>query len=266
MLVNSNNFTIEDDLLLLSWAAREAGREALRYFGQSQRVWLKDGHSPVSEADFAVNAFLKRELLGVRPEYGWVSEESDDYIGSSFRRFFVVDPIDGTRAFLKGDSDWCISISVIEDRRPLVGVIECPLKKEHFVAQIGRPAFLNGEVMRVVVSSHPFLVSCQQSIFNKLPLSFRTSVSLESRYIGSLAYRLALLSSGRLNAVFIRCGCYDWDIAASDIILQQSGGLLADAKGRSLIYKPNSDPNGFLFATANKCFKDILDVICTVNL
>jgi len=259
---------MEDDLALLSRAAREAGRIAMRYFRQAPQVWMKAGNSPVSEADLAVDAFLKCELLGSRPDYGWVSEETgDDRTGHAFRRFFVVDPIDGTRGFLEQKAEWCVSVAVVEDGRPVAGVLECPVTGEHFVAQAGKPALLNGEIIRVApqgVRGRP-LVSCQRSIVHRLPVSFVQSVTVET-YIPSLAYRLALLSSGRLDAVFIRPNCHDWDIAAADIILKQGGGMLAGLTGQPVLYHRSSFCHGFLLAGGNACFELMLDIVREADL
>ena len=138
------------DLALLLESAREAGRIALRYFRQSPEVWLKGGTSPVSEADYAADHFLNETLLAARPGYGWLSEErADDAARLAARRTFVVDPIDGTRGFLEGRREWCISVAVVERGRSIAGVLECPARKETFSAVLGGGAFKNGERLTV---------------------------------------------------------------------------------------------------------------------
>ncbi|MGO4842995.1 inositol monophosphatase family protein, partial [Rhizobiaceae sp. 2RAB30] len=93
-----------------------------RYFKRNPQTWLKGGHSPVSEADYAVDHYLRETLTAARPDYGWLSEETADTPARlEARRTFVVDPIDGTRAFLEGASTWCVSIAVVEDGEPLAG-------------------------------------------------------------------------------------------------------------------------------------------------
>ena len=119
------------DLTLLVDAAREAGQIALRFFKQSPEVWLKGGTSPVSEADYAADSFLNEALIAARPDYGWLSEEAADNAARlSARRTFVVDPIDGTRGFLEGRREWCVSIAVVENGRPIAGVLECPARRK----------------------------------------------------------------------------------------------------------------------------------------
>jgi len=263
-----NDLTVENDLALLSRAAQEAGQIALRYFRQNPKVWMKAGNSLVSEADLEVDAYLKRELLGLRPDYGWLSEETGDERGKRlFGRFFVVDPVDGTRGFIEQKTEWCISIAIVEDGRPIAGVLECPARSEHFLAQTGKPALLNGEPVRI---APPGLrsrrrVSCRQSMISRLPVSFVQSVTLETD-ISSLAYHLALLSSGQLDAVFIRPGCHDWDIAAADIILQQSGGMLTGITGQPVVYNRPPFCHGFLLASGNESFQNMLNVVRETDL
>ena len=120
----------DEDLSLLRAAAVEAGRIALGYFRQNPEVWLKGGSSPVSEADYAVDRYLKETLLAARPDYGWLSEETADHPARlASRRTFVVDPIDGTRGFLEGGSRWCVSVAVVEAGRSVAGVIEAPVRQ-----------------------------------------------------------------------------------------------------------------------------------------
>ena len=97
---------------------------------------MKGGTSPVSEADYAVDRYLRETLTAARPAYGWLSEETADSAGRlAASRTFVVDPIDGTRAFLDGRSTWCVSIAVVEDGHPLAGVLDCPATGEIFCGE-----------------------------------------------------------------------------------------------------------------------------------
>jgi len=150
---------IAADLGLIREAAREAGRIALGFFKQSPEVWLKDGTSPVSEADYAVDRFLRETLTAARPAYGWLSEETADSAGRlAATRTFVVDPIDGTRAFLDGRSTWCVSVAVVENGHPLTGVLDCPATGEIFSATAGKGATKDGRRLHVGPSREPALV------------------------------------------------------------------------------------------------------------
>ena len=132
------------DLDLLKQVVLEAGKIAMRYFRSDNQVWNKQGNSPVSEADIEVDRFLKRELIRARPDYGWLSEESaDDSDRLERDRVLIVDPIDGTRGFIKGKEEWCISIAVVERGRPNCAVLYCPAMDRLYSAKHNGGAFVN---------------------------------------------------------------------------------------------------------------------------
>ena len=133
------------DLDLLREAAAEGARIALRYFRQDPHAWFKDGCSPVSEADMAVDRHLADMLQTARPEYGWLSEETADNPERLERaRTFIVDPIDGTRAFLRGDDLWSISLAIVEEGRPVVGLVVAPVLNRSFAAIAGSGVVVEG--------------------------------------------------------------------------------------------------------------------------
>ena len=134
------------DLDLLVGAARLAGARALDFFRKGPEVWWKNGgRSPVSAADFAANDILKTELLSARPNYGWLSEETDDDAGRlDCETVFVIDPIDGTRAFIAGKDIWCVSAAVVHRGRPVAGVLFAPSLDELFTASAEGSALKNG--------------------------------------------------------------------------------------------------------------------------
>ena len=141
---------VATDIDLLSAAAREAGALALTYFQQDPKTWPKGETSIVSEADLAVDRLLADRLLAARPDYGWVSEETiEDPAQRSRRRIFVVDPIDGTKGFLAGGSEWTISLAVVEDDRPVAAALFAPVIGAMFTAVAGEGAFRDGARMKV---------------------------------------------------------------------------------------------------------------------
>ncbi|ENS54920.1 hypothetical protein C036_03099 [Brucella melitensis F1/06 B10] len=163
---------IGTELDLLREAAREAGRIAMHYFGRSPEVWLKDGVSPVSEADLAVDRFLKETLLAARPDYGWISEETVDERAAAERsRAFVVDPIDGTRAYIGGQDQWCVSIAIIENGSPVAGVLECPVREELLEAGKGLGARQNGCRIhtKVPLAGEEITIAFARNQINALP-------------------------------------------------------------------------------------------------
>src|SRR5690606_563905 len=127
-----------------------AGEIAMRHFRNDPETWFKEGSSPVSEADIAVDEFLRRELLSARPDYGWLSEETaDNRERRKARRTFVVDPIDGNRGLLEGTPTRCVSIAVVDNGISLVGVLDFPAKQEIYEAPLASDALLNGAKITV---------------------------------------------------------------------------------------------------------------------
>jgi len=237
---------LDEDLALISQAAKQAGKIALQFFGRDPQIWMKeDDKSPVSEADFAVDRYLKQALLQARPDYGWISEEStDERSAQHYQRSFVVDPIDGTRGFLNGSSQWCVSVAIIESGQPICGVLECPACNEHYCAHSEMVAMFNGEPLDAQaperLTGEKIRLSCVSSLARKLPPDFGEKIDFAPS-IPSLAYRLAFLARGELDVVLVRPGCHDWDIAAADIILRQSGHhqgghQLLTVQGAQLLY------------------------------
>lgn len=236
------------DLELLVDAAREAGQIALRFFNQNPEVWMKGGVSPVSEADYAVDRFLRETLLTARPGYGWLSEETaDDRVRLKAHRTFIIDPIDGTRGFLEGRGEWCVSAAIVEDGRPLVGVLECPVKRETFTATVGNGALKDGRPLVMAAASPDPLLGGPASMIDALPPGIRDRAR-RSPYVPSLAYRIAMVADGRLAATFVKPNSQDWDLAAADLILHEAGGAILDDRGAAPTYGSAETSHGSLVA------------------
>lgn len=248
-----------DDLRLLCDLGKRAGEIAMGYFGDDPQVWMKSGQSPVSEADYAVDNFLKKELLKARPNYGWLSEETDDDEERlDATRTFVVDPIDGTRGFLAGSPQWCISIAVVENNRPVVGVLECPVLGETYSAQAGQGAHCNGDPLVANADDTSTLRMTGPRNLNKLLHGSRT-VDLVP-FVPSLAYRIAMVASGQLHAAFARGSAKDWDLAAADLICHEAGSTLLDTNGSALRYNCRSIRHGALLAAQNHRQAEALEI------
>ena len=240
------------DLDLLQDTALEAGAIAMRYFRKDPKVWWKEGNSPVSEADFAVDDFLKARLLSARPEFGWVSEEMQDRTETVCESFFVVDPIDGTRAYLRGEDTWCVSIALVTAGRPVIGVIVAPSLEETFTATADGAAFMNG---RPCHASRP---ETEAELKLAMPDSMRKMLQNDGaepfhamKSVPSLAYRVALVADGRLDGTLVRPNANDWDIAAADLLLERAGGRLTDGRGRRLLYTSAPRRHGLLMAASD---------------
>lgn len=258
----------EEELALLKQAAAEAGRIALHYFKKNPDVWYKDGNSPVTEADFAVDNYLRKVLLDARPDYGWISEETVDERDIIPRsRFFVVDPIDGTRSFIRGDNQWCISIAIIENGRPLAGVLECSVRDEVLEAHCNGVALQNNEPIQVINQNgdEPLKIALSRSSFDSLPDKLRNRVS-PSPYVSSLAYRIGMVARGEIAGTFVRPNSNDWDLAAADLILERAGGHLLDVSGAPLHYGGASTKQDALVASSGKLLEDMLSVVASETL
>lgn len=217
---------LEDERNLLVEAVGGAAELALTFFRANAKVWTKAGDSPVTEADIAIDDLLRHELLAARPDYGYLSEETEDD-GSRLRspRTFIVDPIDGTRAFIANATDWTIPIAVVEAGRPIVSVICAPARGEIFHAEAGDGAFLNGA--RIGVAGTASLGGATMAVSRRLfDLAGESAPKFRSLFHASLAYRLAQVADGRLDGVAIKPNAKDWDIAAADLLLHEAGGAL----------------------------------------
>jgi myo-inositol-1(or 4)-monophosphatase len=215
------------DMELLASAARAAAPLALRYFRQNPAVWSKAGGSPVSEADIAVDEFLRARLLAARPGYGWLSEETEDDLARLQRRvLFVVDPIDGTRGFLEGSEAWCISLAVVADGRPVAAALSAPALGVLYTASAGGGAWAGPE--RLAVSAQDGLSGARlggpRGWLRTAAIAATGAVA--QPHISSLAYRLARVATGRFDAAFASPRSHDWDLAASDLLVHEAGGRL----------------------------------------
>lgn len=258
--IDALNSELDDELALLRAAAREAGRIALGYFGRPSDVWMKEGDSPVSEADLAVDRFLKDALISARPDYGWLSEETvDDKSRLRARRSFVVDPIDGTRAFIEKRPIWCVSAAIVENGQSLAGVLVCPALNEEFEATLGGGATLNDAALKIAGTKGVPHIAGPKALLNRAPAHLRQNIY--PRYVPSLAYRVAMVAKGAIDATFIKSNSHDWDIAAADLILHEAGGAILQSDGSRPLYARSNPQRGALVAGSEPILSDMVEVI-----
>lgn len=243
----------ESDGALLVRAAEAAAEVALAYRGGPLDIRLKaqDG-SPVTAADLAVNDRLEQILRTARPGYGWLSEETDDDVARlSCDTLFVVDPIDGTRAFIAGEKTWCVSVAVVHRGQPVAGVLVAPAFDEEFTASVDEPALKNGKPISVSHPSavEPLKLAVAEDVLKLVQPEHKNSVR-RVRHVPSLAYRLAMTADGTIDGTIVKRNSHDWDLAAADVILERAGGRLVDAQGRRLVYNRESVKHGVLRAGA----------------
>ena len=229
-------------LAILEQAARLGGEIAMRDFRRgemtSASIEHKSGGSPVTSADMAVDRFLKERLGAAFPDAAWLSEETaDDEARLSHSRLIVVDPIDGTRAFLTGDPRWTVSIALVDDGRPIAGVVHAPALAETFIAFSGGGARFNGVSIHASDFAHldGARVAGPRPLVQAFAAAARADFPAQAK-IPSLAYRLALVANGGFDLALASINAHDWDIAAADVILAEAGARLSGVDGESLIY------------------------------
>jgi myo-inositol-1(or 4)-monophosphatase len=215
------------DLALALEAAHEAGALAMRYFGAPMDVRDKTPNNPVSEADLAIDALLKDRLLTTRPDYGWLSEETvDDNSRLSAPRVWVVDPIDGTRAFIKAKPHFTICIGLLEHGKPIVGVVFNPATGEMFEAVAGAGARLNG--VAISPSTISQIENCamlgDQGMFRH-PAWPQPWPHMDVVSKNSVAYRICLVAAGHFDAAVALSSKHDWDLVAAVLIAYEAGAL-----------------------------------------
>lgn len=243
--------SLAEDLALIAGLARQAGAMALRRFGDPDLdVRLKDGKSPVTKVDLAIDGMLREALLAARPAYGWLSEETPDTDVERRRaapRTFIVDPLDGTRAFIEGHHVWCVSIGVIENGRPVAGVLECPALGETVIATRGGGALRNGAPVRVEPPPAEPRVGGPRPLVDRLNAAGRIGARRHA-HVPSLAYRLSMVARGAMDATFVKPSAADWDIAAAALILTEAGAAFADARGGEVVMNGVDPLKGMMVA------------------
>lgn len=241
---------------LLIRAVRDAAPLAMSQFraGRPTRAesWAKEvDQSLVTAADLAVNARLREDLLGARPDYGWLSEEeADNAARLTRRRVFVVDPIDGTRSFAEGRPEFCLCAAVVEDGRSVAAAVFAPALDQLYDAVAGGPARLNGE---------PIEVSGRETLDGAEILSSKASLRgtrwgkkppFRLRYVQPLAYRLCLVAAGRRDGVLTLRETHEWDIAAAALIAARAGARVSDATGAAPVFNKPSPRVSAVIAAA----------------
>lgn len=247
----------------LESVARRAGDIAMSYFRSGERtiaaVSYKGGGSPVTEADLAVDRFLFHEMARLAPEAGWLSEETADTADRLTRdAVMVVDPIDGTLAFSKGDERWSVSIALVVHGRPVAGIVHAPALGETYVGARGLGAFLNGAPLRAPQRANiaGAALVAPRTMQDRLAASPRGFVMAPRT--PSLALRLADIASGRHDIVVAGPNARDWDIAAADVLLAESGALLSEPEGVALTYNRASLARDMLIAAPTSLFDESL--------
>lgn len=231
-----------DDLSLLEQAAHEAGEIAMRHWRRDPQVWDKaDGAGPVTEADLEVNAHLEQMLRRARPDYGWLSEEStDDPARLDAAHCFIVDPIDGTRAFIDGQTGFSTALAIARGHDIVAAVVHLPAQQLTYTAAELGPALLNGAA--IAPSDHGYEGATVLTGKPGLdPVHWRgVAPPLRRAFRPSLAWRLCLVAEGRFDATLTVRPAWEWDIAAGSLIATRAGCLVTDLGGQALRFNTAS--------------------------
>lgn len=225
------------DLALLQDAAAAAAEIAERHFaGRRDAVEKPGGHGPVTQADLEIDRMLRAELRAARPDYGWLSEESEnDPSRLDAKRVFVVDPIDGTRAFVAGKHAWAHALAVTERGRAVAGVVRLPMLGRTYCAAAGHGATCNGVPLsaspRTEIDGADVLTGRAQLKPDRWP---RGVPDVTPHFRPSLAYRVCLVAEGRFDATLSFQDTWEWDVAAGTVIAEEAGAVVSDAAGTAL--------------------------------
>jgi myo-inositol-1(or 4)-monophosphatase len=225
------------------------------------KSWTKGKRSPVSEADIAANVILRDRLMTANPDFGWLSEESEDDVARQGARYvWVVDPIDGTRAYIDGLPDWAVSAALVEDGRPVVAALFAPVGEELFVAVKGEGATLNGDPL--AASAGAWLDGARvagrlrqvESLAALVPIVIVPNIH-------SLALRLARVAQGVLDVALAQGHSHDWDLAAADLLVHEAGGALTSLTGAALTYNRPDPVHDVLVAAGRERHAALVDLL-----
>jgi myo-inositol-1(or 4)-monophosphatase len=244
----------------LTATMREAGALAMKSFKSSVKSWLKEGNSPVSEADIAVDALLRERLRATGAADGWLSEETeDDPARLAADRVWIVDPIDGTRAFLADRDDWCVSVALAETGRPVVAAIFAPSTDELFLASAGGGVTHNGRPIAATGGA-----SLEQARVagpdRRLARLAPFGIAAEPK-VHALALRVSRVAQGRLDIALAGPNSSDWDLAAADLLVHEAGGVLTTLAGETLIYNRPKPKHSALFAAGRARHQALSDLM-----
>jgi myo-inositol-1(or 4)-monophosphatase len=257
-----------NDLDLITDAAAEAGALAKRLFKAGLTIEKKADGSPVTDADTAVDALLTERLRAARPDYGWLSEETaDDPQRLGKRRVFIVDPIDGTRAFMRGKPWWAVCIAVVEAGKPVAAVVDAAALDELYRASAGGGATLNGRPIHP--SRTDGLDGCRMLGDEKMfgHPAWKTPwppMDIQSR--NAIAYRMALVASGAFDAAVALSAKSEWDLAAAALIAEEAGAIVSDHKGRPLAFNTPMAKAPSLICAAPRLYPLILKRTSPIDL
>ena len=243
------------ELKVLIDVVRKAGAKALQFAVDGFETIQKPDRSPVTSADLAVNEVLHSRLRAAFPQDGWLSEESPDGLDRlQNRRVWVVDPIDGTKAFIRGEPEFCISVALVEWDQPVVACIFNTSTDELFTAIRGGGLRLNDEAITPPAARgarHPVIALNPGE--RRIGRLISLEPSADSRPIRSIAWVLALTASRHIHAVATLEPENEWDVAAGALLIAEAGGSISDGRGHALTFNRRDPRYNGILATSPSC-------------
>jgi myo-inositol-1(or 4)-monophosphatase len=248
------------DLALLTNAARAAGEIAMRFWKNAPKSWEKGDQGPVTEADIAVNDMLQSTLRAARPGYGWLSEETpDDAARLSCEHVFIIDPIDGTRAFIAGEKHFSHSLAVARNGQITAAVVYLPALDRLYTASAESPALVDGAP---IYASGRCLADGVNILTSKVTLAPEhwqgDPPAFQRSFRASLAYRLCLVADGAFDGMITFRDTWEWDIAAGSLIAQKAGATVSDRHGVPLRFNSVAAQSAGTLATAPPLHGELL--------
>ena len=226
------------DAELLFDVVREAGELGLT-LGRKKDLkhWTKPDGSHVTEGDLAINALFEQRLRAARPQDGWLSEETADDAPARMasERLWIIDPIDGTRAFLEGRKEWCVAAALAVKGRPVLAAVFTPRHDEFFTAAAGEGATLNGAALAM---PDPASLEGAHIAGNRKALASLADLGIAADPSGSLPLqlRLAHVAASRIDGAVSIGKRNDWDLAAGELLVLEAGGRVSGSSGEGYIY------------------------------
>lgn len=243
------------DARLLFDTVREAGELGLALGRKKNlRHWTKPDGSHVTEGDLAINALFEERLRAQRPQDGWLSEETPDVPASRMLhdRLWIIDPIDGTRAFMEGREQWCVAAALVIVGHPVLAAVFCPRRGEFYAAMLENGATLDGA--RLAIADHGWLEGARIA-GNRKALAGLAHLGVAADPSGSLPLqlRLAHVAAGRLDGAVSIGKRHDWDLAAGELLVTEAGGRVSGTSGEGYIYnRPEPWQQGLVAAGAKR--------------
>ncbi len=248
-------------------AALDAGGVIAEYYTQTLKPTYKANHQPVTRADHASNDIIKSILRKTFPDDGWLSEEDvDDMTRFEKKRVWIVDPLDGTRDFIHKTPEFAVAIALVENHKPVLGVVYNPITKEMFSALAGQGAFCNDQKIRVMEKS-----DAEKKKKTKLLISLTENKRGEWEHFknlfdvvptGGCAYKMAKVARGDADGAFTLSPKSEWDVCAGEVIVHEAGGIVTYVDGSLIRYnQPSTIMDGLIYCSTSVIHREILDAI-----